>query len=119
MISSDARKQCGLVGWLLQRVSGIFLAYALIVHLWTVHYVNMGRLNWETIAGRLQDGTFWTIYYLLFIPAVVYHAFNGIWGIVADYSPSPGFRKGWAWVLWTGGFALLIYGYFGLKPLMG
>ncbi len=118
MISNDAKKQRGMAGWLLQRVSGIFLAYALVVHLWTVHYVNMGRLNWETIATRLQDGTFWTIYYLLFIPSVVYHALNGIWGIALDFSPSPTLRKAWATALWTGGLSLLVYGYFGLKPLM-
>ena len=119
MISSPAQKPSGMTGWLLQRVSGIFLAYALGVHLWAVHYVNMDRLTWETITTRLQDGTFWSIYYILFIPAVVYHALNGIWGIVLDYNPSPALRKAWAAILWAGGLLLLIYGYFGLKPLTG
>ena len=73
-----------MFGWLMQRVSGIFLAYALVVHLWTVNVVNQGDLNWQTISVRLQEGNFWFIYYILFIPAVIYHAFNGLWSIFMD-----------------------------------
>ena len=117
---SDGRtKQQGMAGWLLQRVSGIFLAYALAVHLWTVHNVNMDRLTWDVITSRLQDGVYWTVYYLLFVPAVVYHAMNGLWGIVLDYDPSPRWRGFWAALLWVCGAGLMISGYFGLKPLMG
>ena len=107
-----------MLPWLLQRISGIFLAFAVIVHIWIVHYVHADRLTWETITVRLQDGTLWTIYYVLFIPAVVYHAFNGIWGIVLDYSPSPVIRRTWVMGLWIGGILLFTYGYFGLKALI-
>ncbi|MBI4081217.1 MAG: hypothetical protein HY423_01270 [Candidatus Lambdaproteobacteria bacterium] len=116
---SAGRRSNGLWGWLLQRVSGIFLAYALVVHLWTVHVVNVDRLTWATISARLQDGTLWTVYYLLFVPAVVYHALNGVWGIALDYSPAPAARRGIALALWAAGLALLVYGYFGLRPLFG
>ncbi|MCZ6472863.1 MAG: hypothetical protein O6934_05435 [SAR324 cluster bacterium] len=108
-----------MAGWLLQRVSGIFLFYALGVHLWTVHYVNSGQLTWEVITARLQDGALWTVYYLLFIPAVVYHASNGLWGIVLDYNPRPVPRRALLALFWGAGLALLIYGYFGMRPLLG
>ncbi len=108
-----------MFSWLLQRVSGLFLVYALGVHLWTVHVVDSGRLNWEVITTRLQDGSSWTIYYLLFIPAVVYHAFNGIWGIVLDYDPPTSLRRPLQVVFWISGFALLLYGYIGIRPLLG
>ena len=37
----------------------------------------------------LQAGSvFWTVFYFLFIPICVFHAMNGIWGIIADYRPS-------------------------------
>ena len=78
----------GMFGWLMQRVSGIFLAYAMVVHLWTVNVVNQGDLNWQTISARLQEDNFWLIYYMLFIPAVIYHAFNGLWSIFMDYNLS-------------------------------
>ena len=109
----------GMFGWLMQRVSGIFLAYALVVHLWTVNVVNQGDLNWQTISARLQDGNFWFIYYMLFIPTVIYHAFNGLWSIFLDYNPSPYLKRLTWWLFWIGGIGLTIYGYFGLKPLFG
>ncbi len=108
-----------MFSWLLQRVSGLFLVYALGVHLWTVHVVDSGRLNWEVITTRLQDGSSWTVYYLLFIPAVVYHAFNGMWGIVLDYDPPASLRRPLQVVFWIFGFALLLYGYVGIRPLLG
>lgn len=108
-----------MVGWLMQRVTGIMLVYALGVHLWTVHVVDSGRLTWEVITARLQDDTLWSIYYLLFIPAVVYHAANGLWGIAMDYNPAPGLRRALLAVFWVGGLALLAYGYFGIRPLLG
>ena len=108
-----------MFSWLLQRVSGLFLVYALGVHLWTVHVVDSGRLNWEVITARLQDGSSWTVYYLLFIPAVVYHAFNGMWGIVLDYDPPAFLRRPLQVLFWISGFALLLYGYVGIRPLLG
>ncbi len=118
MSPGDDGKQRGMLSWLLQRVSGIFLVYAVIVHLWTVHYVHGDQLAWEAIRLRLQDGGSWTLYYFLFIPAVLYHAFNGIWGIVLDYGPSPVIRRFCATGLWIGGLGLIAYGYLGLKSLI-
>ena len=108
-----------MFGWLMQRVSGIFLAYALVVHLWTVNVVNQGDLNWQTISARLQEGNFWFIYYILFIPAVIYHAFNGLWSIFMDYNPSLSLQRLTGWLFWIRGIVLTIYGYYGLKPLFG
>ena len=109
----------GMFCWLMQRVSGIFLAYALVVHLWSVNVVNQGDLNWQTITARLQEGNFWFIYYILFIPAVIYHSFNGLWSIFMDYNPSPSLQRLTGWLFWIGGIVLTIYGYYGLKPLFG
>jgi len=108
-----------MAGWLLQRVSGLMLVYALGVHLWTVHVVDSGRLTWEVVTARLQDDAMWSVYYLLFVPAVVYHAANGVWGIVLDYNPPPRLRRALRVAFWAGGLALLTYGYFGIRPLLG
>lgn len=109
----------GLWGWLLQRVSGLFLVYALAVHLWAVHVVASGRLSWDTITARLSEGSAWTVYYALFVPVVVYHAANGLWGVYLDYAPGPRARRAGGVVLWLGALALLVYGYVGLRPLLG
>lgn len=107
-----------MAGWLLQRVSGLFLTYALAVHLWTVHVVEADRLTWATITARLGDSTNWTLYYALFVPAVIYHALNGVWGIVLDYAPGPAARRTVGAGLWAVGLGLLVWGYFGLQPLI-
>lgn len=107
-----------MLPWLLQRVSGLFLAYALLVHLWAVHVVNNGSLNWEVITARLSNGWAWSIYYLLFVPAVVFHAANGLWGIVLDHNPPPALRKFVLVALWLVGLGLTVYGYFGIQPLL-
>lgn len=107
----------GLVNWILQRVSGLFLVYGVTLHLWAVHNVNTGELTWATISARLQDGHFWLIYYLLFIPALVHHALNGMWSIYLDFAPKPLPRRIVGWLFWIGGTAFIIYGYVGLKPL--
>ena len=115
---SPVRGNRALWAWLAQRVSGLFLAYALAVHLWAVHVVARGDLSWETITARLQDDTSWTVYYLLFIPAAVFHAANGIWSVLLDYDPPPGLRAWLLAALWGGGLALLVYGYAGIRPLL-
>lgn len=118
-MSAVARRPRGMAAWLLQRVSGLFLAYALLVHLWAVHYVESGRLSWATITARLQGSGPWTVYYLLFIPAAVYHAGNGLWGIVADHDPPPRLRAALLAAFWVAGVGLVVYGYFGIRPLLG
>ena len=113
-----ASRHGGLVVWLLQRVTGLFLVYALVVHLWAVHVVSNGRLTWETIAARLSGDMAWTVYYGLFIPAVVAHAALGVWSVALDYHPSPGLRRAIAVGLWTAAVALTAYGYLGIRPLL-
>ena len=109
----------GTVSWLLQRVSGLFLAYGLAVHLWAVHVVDSGRLSWDVVTMRLQDGSSWSVYYVLFVPAVVLHALNGMWGIVLDFDPPRRLRPTLRAVFWLGGLALMVYGYMGIRPLLG
>ena len=109
----------GTVPWLLQRVSGLFLAYGLAVHLWAVHVVDSGRLSWDVVTMRLQDGSSWSVYYVLFVPAVVLHALNGVWGIVLDFDPPRRLRPTLRAVFWLGGLALMVYGYMGIRPLLG
>ena len=111
-------KKGGTLGWVLQRVTGLFLLYALAVHLWAVHVVAGGDLTWATITERLSNQADWTIYYLLFIPAVVYHGAIGLWAIALDFAPNHTVRRAIGLGLWAGGLGLVAYGYFGIQPLL-
>ena len=88
------------------------------MHLWAVHGVSSGQLTWATITARLADGHAWTIYYALFVPAVLYHAANGLWSVFLDYAPGPRARRLGGVLLWGGALGLLVYGYLGLRPLL-
>jgi len=50
---------------------------------------------------------------------VVYHACNGVWGVVLDYNPPLASRKPLLLLFWVSGLGLTIYGYFGIQPLLG
>jgi len=82
--------------WLAQRISAIFLVYFLFTHVNFNHLVSweMGEYGWrglidfQFVQNRLASGNiFWQIFYFSFIPVCVFHAVNGLWGIVADYRP--------------------------------
>ena len=78
--------------WLLQRISGLFLAFFLVTHL-NVHHLfhditTAGIINFSLVRENLASSGWWQVYYFLFVPFVVFHALNGLWGIIADYRVS-------------------------------
>ena len=114
----EKRTTRGVYGWLLQRITGLFLAFFLIVHLNVMHF-SQGSLeiDFAAVTQRLQSSPFWGIFYLLFVPAVVFHGLNGIWGIYLDYQPGPRAKKSVLAILWLIGIGLTLYGAWGLVPL--
>ena len=108
----------GAVGWFLQRVTGLFLAVFLIIHLQVLHYTDQWRLNFDVITTRLESSNWWVVFYIIFIPACLFHALNGTWGIIHDYRPNPGTQTGLKLVLWVIGLAFCVYGYFAISPLL-
>lgn len=105
--------------WLAQRISALFLVYFLFTHIdfnhliaWTADdYGWTGLINFSFVQARLQDGSvFWKVFYFLFVPICVFHAMNGLWGIVADYRPSDRLAKFLQAVLVLIGLALVYFG---------
>jgi len=92
--------------WFLQRISGVLLAFFLITHL-NVHHlfhdITMhGIINFESVRDNLASSAWWRIYYIVFVPFVVFHALNGFWQILADFRLSNGasiFMKAIFWIL--------------------
>lgn len=112
-----------VLSWFMQRLSGLFLAFFLITHL-NVHHLfhditSEGIISFASVQANLSSSIWWQIYYLLFVPLVVYHALNGLWAIIADYRPTGGmaiFLKTMFWVL---GLALTVVGALTLVNLFG
>ncbi len=73
----------GLLGWLLQRISGVVLLWGLMVHFYVMHYSGEG-VGYEAVLRRLSS-PYWRAFDLVFLLTAVYHGFNGLWGIASEY----------------------------------
>ncbi len=77
----------GVLGWLFQRVTGVVLVAGLAIHFIMMHYAGTGQTSYEAVARRLTN-PFWKAFDLAFLGAVIYHGFNGLWGMADEYVSS-------------------------------
>jgi succinate dehydrogenase hydrophobic membrane anchor protein len=100
-------------GWLLQRITGIFLAFFLILHFQVLHFPKEWKLiQLSQVTARLDSSVLWVIFYLIFVPAGLFHAFNGAWQVINDYRPKAGTGRAIKTLLWILGIAISVWGYY-------
>lgn len=77
-----------------------------------VNHLTLGErlIDFSLVNARLAGSICWKIFYILFVPCCVFHAMNGLWGILADYRPSRLFRRIVVILLWIVGLALTYIG---------
>ncbi len=75
-------------------------------------------ITFESVSARLQHGC-WFVFDLLLLITCVYHGFNGLWSIFADFNPSEKLRRGIGWGLALLGLVWIAYGVFVLAPFAG
>ena len=83
--------------WLLQLVTGALLFVFLGSHLVLMHLdqilgffgVEIGEepSSWVSMAERAVQG-FWLAFYIIFLALALYHALNGLRGIILELTPS-------------------------------
>jgi succinate dehydrogenase hydrophobic membrane anchor protein len=98
-------------GWLLQRITGIFLAFFLILHFQVLHFAKEWKLDFSVVTQRLNS-TGWVIFYCIFVPAGLFHAFNGAWQVIHDYRPKARTQTAVKTLLWILGIAISAWGYY-------
>ena len=98
-------------GWLFQRITGIFLAFFLILHIQALHFTSDWKVDFSLVTQRLES-TLWVIFYVIFVPALLFHGFNGVWQVVHDYRPKAGTVKAVKAVLWVLGIVISVWGYY-------
>jgi len=108
----------GAYGWFLQRITGVCLAFFLIMHLKVLHFTDKWHLDFQVVTDRLYSSAWWQVFYLFFVPLAVFHGFNGIWGVIEDYRPGKGSSKGIKTFLWVAGILLCVYGYLAVNQLL-
>ncbi len=115
----DALTGRGFLSWLFQRISGLFLAFFLGVHIIGLRFVRDARLDVAGVVERLRDSPEMAAFYLAFVAVVVAHAVNGVWGIALDFGPSRRSRRVLANALRVVGVLAVAYGVFVLWSLLG
>jgi len=104
------------VGWLWQRITGILLAFLVIVHLNVLHFGQRQFIDFKLVSQRLQSSFLWVIFYAVFAVVVLFHGLNGAWQIMADYRPSSGVRKVVKTFLWALGIVAAVYAIIAITP---
>ncbi len=93
--------------WLLQRVTAVGLVVFLGIHLWLLHYRSPGEIvKFGDVAVRLRTLSF-IVVDLGLLSFGLYHAFNGVNGILQDYGIGRGRRTKWVLILLGGVMTLL------------
>ena len=104
----------GFWPWVGQRLSGLFLAFFLCLHVVLLHFLRDGAIDAEGVMERLMASPLM----VAFVVVVVFHGLNGFWGIALDYAPKDGLRRGIKWTLVIVGTIGVLYGLFVLQALV-
>jgi succinate dehydrogenase / fumarate reductase membrane anchor subunit len=78
-----------VIGWYLQRITGMLLLVLLAAHFWVEHFMSAelrrGDLSYEAILSRIANPT-WQFIDIAFLLVALYHGLNGLRNIILDYS---------------------------------
>ena len=82
--------------WFLQLVTGVLIAVLLSIHMVIMHLdavlgffgVDVAEaISWESMIDRATQGV-WAGLYIALLAVVLYHALNGLRGIILELTPS-------------------------------
>lgn len=113
-------KSGGAFAWFMQRISGVILLLALLMHFWVLHFFppEHGEITYETVMMRLSHPA-WRAVDLLFLIVGLYHGMNGIMIVLHDYIRRPRLRAFLVGLLWIAALWFLIVGSMTVLGLAG
>lgn len=114
-MNQDSGKGSG-IGWLWQRITGIFLGFFVIVHINVLHFGERGLIDFRLVSERLQSSLWWVVFYVVFVIVVLFHGLNGLWQVIHDYRPSLGAQKAIKAFLWILGIVATAYALYAITP---
>ncbi len=80
----------GAIPWLFQRITGVYLAVILFIHVVNLHVLIKTDLNYAAIAERVAT-PMWKTINLSFLVVALFHGLYGLWIVLGDY-----IHKSWA-----------------------
>lgn len=91
-------RSINLFSFLLMRLTGIGLSVFLFLHIWTIGQIQKGNDSFNVAMNAYNNLLGWTLEYMLLL-AVLYHMFNGLRLIVADFFNLTDRQKGLLWIV--------------------
>jgi succinate dehydrogenase / fumarate reductase membrane anchor subunit len=105
----------GLWPWLFQRVSAVVLAVGLFVHFLVLHFMIERPVTMAKVAERLQAPG-WIAFDAILLVCALYHALNGVYGVLLDFKPSDAVARLSLYALWAVGGIATVAGLWNLLP---
>jgi len=93
----NLNRSINLFSFLLMRITGIALSVFIFLHIWTIGQVQKGNDSFNQAMNAYNNLFGWILEYLLLL-AVLYHMFNGLRLIVADFFNLTERQKGLLWI---------------------
>ena len=78
------RWQTGMTAWMLHRITGLGLVFYIILHIWVVSSLQLGRGAFEATMGFVQ-APFFNFLEVGLLFCVIYHALNGVRLVAIDF----------------------------------
>jgi len=91
-------RSVNLISFLFMRLTGISLSIFLFLHIWTIGQVQKGNDSFNEAMNAYNNLAGWILEYLLLL-AVLYHMFNGLRLIIADFCNLTERQKGLLWIV--------------------
>ncbi len=91
-------RSVNLISFLFMRLTGISLSIFLFLHIWTIGQVQKGNDSFNEAMNAYNNLAGWILEYLLLL-AVLYHMFNGLRLIIADFCNFTERQKGLLWIV--------------------
>ena len=107
----------GVISWLLQRVTAVFIAVLLVAHLWEIHFVSEKKVTFDLVAERLSNPG-WVAAELVLLALLLYHALNGVRSIILDFGISHAAERFLYWGLIMAGLSAWALGVLFLAPFL-
>ncbi len=111
----------GLMGWFLQRLTGLLLLPVVIAHLLVTHYVfgnparGAAEIDYASVAARLAN-PWWKVIDVSFLLIVLFHGLRGIWVVLQESIHKPWVRVGLYGATLILGFTLAVLGAVTILP---
>jgi succinate dehydrogenase hydrophobic membrane anchor protein len=115
---STNRTHIGTFAWLMQRISSVLLLVVMFVHIWVLHFTEIGvAVSYNEVASRLVTAFFIVVDTSL-LAVTIYHGLNGVRNVAFDYLNNAAAKRGLTWGLGVIGVATFFFGLNALLPFI-